>query len=99
MPGYPRWVRAVTPPVSCYRVSPSGGRALFDRGQLAVHRRTPKVPEGFSSGCRGRSMGPGGSMPPYAGIPFGDFPAGLGRDLGRPKRFACLGLGPVRARP
>ena len=25
MPGYPRWARAVTLPVSCYRVSPSGG--------------------------------------------------------------------------
>ena len=25
VPGYPRWARAVTPPVSCYRVSPSGG--------------------------------------------------------------------------
>ena len=25
MPGYPRWARAVTSPVSCYWVSPSGG--------------------------------------------------------------------------
>ena len=25
MPGYPQWARAVTLPVSCYRVSPSGG--------------------------------------------------------------------------
>ena len=25
MPGYPWWARAVTLPVSCYRVSPSGG--------------------------------------------------------------------------
>ena len=23
---------------------------------------------------------------PYGGIPFGDFPAGLGHDLGRPER-------------
>ena len=25
MSGYPRWAQAVTLPVSCYRVSPSGG--------------------------------------------------------------------------
>ena len=54
-------------------------------GRLVVHRRTPRVPEGFSSGCRGRSLGLGGSVPPYGGIPFGDLPAGLGHDLGRPE--------------
>ena len=57
--------------------------APFDRGRLAVHRRTPKVLEGFSSGSQGCSIGPGGSMPPYGGIPFGDLPAGLGHDTGR----------------
>ena len=31
-------------------------------------------------------MGLGGSVPPYGGIPFGYFPAGLGHDLGRPER-------------
>ena len=41
-------------------------------------------------------MGPGGSMPPYNGIPFKDLPAGLGHDLGHPERsFAwarsCMG--------
>ena len=56
--------------------------APFDRGRLAVQRRAPKVPEGFSSGCRGRSLGLGGSVPPYGGIPFGDLPAGLGHDTG-----------------
>ena len=87
MPGYPRWARAWTLPVSCYRVVRVEARAPFARGRLAVQRRTPRVPEGFSSGCRGRSMGPGGSMPPYGGIPFGDFPAGLGHDLGHPKQL------------
>ena len=69
-------------------------RAPFARGRLVVQRRTPRVPEGFSSGCRGRSLGLGGSLPPYGGIPFGDLPAGLEHDFGRPKRFARLGLGP-----
>ena len=58
MPGYPRWVRAVTFPVSCYRVVRVEARAPFAKGRLAVRRRTPRVPEGFSSGCRGRSLGP-----------------------------------------
>ena len=58
-------------------------RAPFARGWLAVQRRTPRVPEGFSSGCRGRSLGPDGSVPPNGGIPFGDLPAGLGHDTGR----------------
>ena len=58
-------------------------RTPFTRGRLVVQRRTPRVPEGFSSGCRGRSLGLGGSVPPYGGIPFGDFPAGLGHNLGR----------------
>ena len=44
-------------------------RAPFARGRLVVQRRTPRVPEGFSSGCRGRSLGPSGSVPPYGGIP------------------------------
>ena len=30
--------------------------------------------------------GLGGSVPPYGGIPFGYFPAGLGHDLGCPER-------------
>ena len=51
-----------------------------------VQRRTPKVPEGFSSGSQGRSIGPGGSAPPYGGIPFGELPAGLGHDLGHLER-------------
>ena len=49
-------------------------------------RDTPKVPEGFSSGSRGRSISPGASALPYGGIPFGDFPTGLGHDLGHPER-------------
>ena len=61
-------------------------RAPFDKGRLAVQRRTPKVPEGFSIGSQGRSIGPGGSAPPYGGIPFGELPAGLGHDLGHPER-------------
>ena len=95
MPCYPRWVRAVALPVSCYWVVRVEARTPFAKGRLAVQRRTPRVPEGFSSGCRGRSLGLGGLVAPYGGIPFGDFPAGLGHDLGRPKRFACLGLSPV----
>ena len=87
MPGYPRWARAWALPVSCYRVVRVEARTPFAKGQLAVRRRTPRVPEGFSSGCRGRSLGLGGSVPPYGGIPFGDFPAGLGHDLGRPERL------------
>ena len=82
MPSYPRWARAVTSPVSCYRVVQVEARAPFDRGRLVVQRRAPKVPEGFSSGSQGRSMGPDGSMPPYGGIPFGDLPASLKHDLG-----------------
>ena len=50
MLGYPLWVRAVTSPVSYYRVVQVEARAPFDRGRLAVQRRTPKVPQGFSSG-------------------------------------------------
>ena len=99
MPRYPRWARAVALLVSCYWVVRVEAHAPFARGWLAVQRHTPRVPEGFSSGCRGRSLGLGGSVPPYGGILFGDFPAGLGHDLGRPKHFTCLGLGPVRARP
>ena len=58
-------------------------RTPFAGGRLAVRRRAPRVPKGFSSGCRGRSLGLGGSVPPYGGIPFGDLPAGLGHDTGR----------------
>ena len=94
MPRYPRWARAVALLVSCYRVVRVEVRTPFVRGRLAVQRHTPRVPEDFSSGCRGRSLGLGGSVPPYGGIPFGYFPAGLGHDFGRPKRFARLGLGP-----
>ena len=71
MPGYPK-VEARVP---------------FDRGQLVVHRRTPKVPEGFSIGSQGCSIGPGGSAPLYGGIPFGELPAGLGHDLGHLERL------------
>ena len=62
-------------------------RALFARGRLVVQRRTPRVSEGFSSGCQGRSLGLSGSVPPYSGIPFEDLPAGLGHDLGCPERL------------
>ena len=62
-------------------------RTPFARGRLAVQRRTPRVPEGFSSGCRGHSLGLGGSVPPYGGITFGYFPTGLGHDLGCPERL------------
>ena len=92
MPRYPRWARAVAPPVSCFRVVRVEARTPFARGRLVVQRHTPRVPEDFSSGCRGRSLGLGGSVPPYGGIPFKvpeDFSSG------RPKRFACLGLGPI----
>ena len=99
MPRYPRWVRAVALPVSYYRVLRVEARTPLVRGWLAVQRHTPRVPEDVSSGCRGHSLGLGGSVPPYGGIPFGDFPAGLGHDLGRPKRFACLGLSLVWAHP
>ena len=86
MPSYPRWARAVTSPVCCYREVQVEARAPFDRGRLVVQRHTPKVPEGFSSGSQGRSIGPGGSEPPDSGIPFGELPAGLGHDLGHPER-------------
>ena len=99
MPGYPWWARAVTLPVSYYRVVRVEARAPFAGGRLVVQRRTPRVPDGFSSGCRGHSLGPGGSVPPYGGIPFGDLPAGLRHDLGHPKHFACLGLSHIWARP
>ena len=61
--------------------------APFDRGRLAVQRCAPKVPEDFSSGSQGRSIGPGGSVPPYGGIPFRDLPSDLGHDLGHPKQL------------
>ena len=35
-------------------------RTPFDRGRLAVQRHAPKVPEGFSSGSQGHSIGPEG---------------------------------------
>ena len=92
MPGCPRWARAVALPVSYYRVVRVEAHTPFARGQLAVQRRSPRVPEGFSSGCRGRSLGPGGSVPPYGGIPFGDLPAGLGHDLGLPKHLLAWAL-------
>ena len=99
MPGYPRWALAVTFPVSYYRVVQVEAQAPFARGQLAVQRRTPRVPEGFSSGCRGRSLGLSGSVPPYGGILFGYFPAGLGHDLGRPERLFVRGWAIRRLAP
>ena len=87
MPRYPRWARAVALPVSYYRVVRVEAQTPFAKGQLAVWRCTPRVPEGFSSGCRGRSLRLGGSVPPYGGIPFGYFPAGLEHDLGCPERL------------
>ena len=78
--------------VSYYRVVQVEARAPFDRGRLAVQRHTPKVPEGFSSGSQGRSIGPGGSLPPYGGIPFGDLPAALEHDLGLPKHLLAWAL-------
>ena len=92
MPGYPRWAQAVTLQASCYRVSPSGGPCPFAGVRLAVQRRTPRVPEGFSSGCQGCSLGPGGSVPPYGGIPFEDPLAGLEHDLGHPERSFARAL-------
>ena len=86
MPRYPRWAREVALPVSCYRVVRVEVRTPFARGRLAVQRHTPRVPEDVSSGCRGRSLSLGGSVPPYGGIPFRDLPAGLGHDLGHPKQ-------------
>ena len=67
-------------------------RAPFNKGWLAVQRRTPKVLEGFSSGSQGRSIGPGGSTPSYGGIPFGDLRAGLEHDLGLPKHLLAWAL-------
>ena len=58
-------------------------RTPFAGGRLAVRRRAPRILAGFSSGCRGRSLGLGGSVPPYGGIPFGDLPTGLGHNTGR----------------
>ena len=72
MPRYPRWARAVALPVSCYRVVRVEARTPFAKGRLAVQRHTPRVLEDVSSGCRGRSLGLGGSVPPYDGIPFRD---------------------------
>ena len=66
--------------------------APFDKGWLVVQRRTPKVPEGFSSGSQGHSIGPRGSMLPYGGIPFRDLPVGLGHDLGHPKHLLAWAL-------
>ena len=77
-------------------------RAPFDKGRLAVQRHTPKVPEGFSIGSQGRSIGPGGSVPPYGWIPFGELPTGLGHDLGRPEQSFAQALairGLVHSRP
>ena len=71
--------------------------APFDRGWLVVQRRTPKVPEGFSGGFQGCSIGPRGSTPPFGGIPFRDLPAGLGHDLGHPKQL--LGPRPCTGSP
>ena len=87
MSGYPRWARAWELPVSCYWVVRVEARTSFARGRLAIQRHTPRVPEDFSSGCRGHSLGFGGLVPSYGGIPFGYFPAGLGHDLGCPERL------------
>ena len=38
MPGYPRWARAVTFPVSCYRVVRVEARTPFARGRLETQR-------------------------------------------------------------
>ena len=35
---------------------------------------------------------PGGSVPPYGGIPFEDLPIGLGHDLGLPKHLLAWAL-------
>ena len=99
MPGYPRWARAWALSVSCYRVVRVEARTLFARGRLAVQRHTPRVLEDFSSGCRGRSLGLGGSVPPYGGIPFRDFPAGLRHDLGRPELLFAQALAICRLAP
>ena len=61
--------------------------APFDRGRLAVRRRTPRVPEAFSSGSQGRSIGPGGSVPPYGGIPFRELLLVSDTTLGHPKQL------------
>ena len=102
MPRYPRWARAVALPVSCYRVVRVEARTPFARGRLAVQRHTPRVPEDVSSGCRGRSLGLGGSVPPYGGIPFGDFPPVSDTTLGVPSvslAWASAPYGLARGRP
>ena len=55
MPGYPRWASWALL-VSCYRVVRVEAQTPFAKGRLVVRRCTPRVPEGFSSGCRGRSQ-------------------------------------------
>ena len=52
VPGYPRWARAWALPVSCYRVVRVEARTPFAKGRLVVWRRTPRVPEDFSSRCQ-----------------------------------------------
>ena len=80
--------------LSYYRVSPSGGPYPVRWGSASGPGTRSKSTGGFSSGCRGRSLGLGGSVPPYGGIPFGDFPAGLEHDLGCPERSSDRSLGP-----
>ena len=102
MPGYPRWARAWTLSVSCYRVVRVEARTPFARGWLAVQRHTTRVPEDVSSGCRGHSLGLGGSVPPYGGIPFGDFPPVSDTTLGVPSillAWASALFGLARGRP
>jgi len=58
-------------------------RAPFDRGQLAALWAHLKIPEGSHGGCRNRSLGSKGSMPPSMGSHSRDTRMGLGHDWQR----------------
>jgi hypothetical protein len=58
--------------------NPSGVRAPFDRGRLAVRRHAPKSTCGGFAWSRTRLMGFDDSMPPYNGIASRIAPEGLG---------------------
>ena len=96
MPGYPRWARAWALPVSCYRVVRVEARTPLAKGRLAVRRRTPRVLEGFSSGCRGRSLGLGGLVPPYVGSHTETFMPVLDTTLGVPSVSLAWASAPYR---
>ena len=71
MPGYPRWARAVTLPVSCYRVVRVEARAPFTRGRLVVQRRAPKKYQKASlAGARAVRLALGARCLPTVGSPL-----------------------------